>query len=216
MSPFQEELARLKERIEGNLPPAYLELMHGETRALEASGVRERTLQAGTPAPDFDLEDQNGELRTRTSLLEQGPLAITFYRGFWCPYCNADLKNLEKHREQIEATGATLLAVSPELPKYTRKVIHTQKLGFDILRDPGNQLAAQFGLKFLVSDDLKQLYRSSFNVNLKLYHGTDEWSLPMPARYVIDTDGMLRYAESCPDYTRRPDPDELIHCLSSL
>ena len=216
MTAFQQQLASLKHRIEGNMPPAYLSVMHRATRELQQSGIRQRALRVGAQAPDFQLEDQNKNLRERASLLQCGPIALTFYRGFWCPYCNADLANLERHREQIEAAGATLLAVSPELPKYSQKIIHTQKLGFDILHDPHNRLAAQFGLKFQLGEALKQLYRSSFNINLKLYHGDDEWSLPVPARYAIDMEGAIRYAECCPDYTCRPDPDELINSLSSL
>lgn len=80
----------------------------------------------------------------------------------------------------------------------------------------GNELASQFGLRFQLSEDLRQLYRDSFNINLKLYHGDGDWTLPLPARFVIDRDGVIRYAESCPDYRVRPELDGLLTVLNSL
>ena len=91
-----------------------------------------------------------------------------------------------------------------------------QRLSFDILWDEGNQLAEQFNLKFSLPNDLKALYRDKFSINLKLYHGDDEWALPMPARFLVDPDGVIRYAESSADYTRRPDPDDLLKVLESI
>ncbi len=77
-------------------------------------------------------------------------------------------------------------------------------------------MAAEFGLRFQLPDDLRQLYRDSFNINLKLYHGDEDWTLPMPARFIIDRARVIRYAESCPDYRIRPETDELLTVLNSL
>ena len=90
-----------------------------------------------------------------------------------------------------------------------------QKLNFDILHDERNSLAAKFGLKFYYPQDLKELYRDKFNINLEVQQGNDEWALPMPARFVIDQQGSIRYAESKPDYRNRPNPDELMEVLNN-
>ena len=210
---FQEKLVKIKERVEGNMPPKYLEIMHDATRALEDSGIQDRVLKPGEPMPAFELSNQSNVSVSSTELLEKGPLVLTFYRGFWCPYCNADLENLKKYVEEIESLGATLIALSPEKPKYSKKIINMRHLNFDILSDSQNTIAAAFGLRFEMPADLIELYHKKFNINLKLYHGDNDWTLPMPARFVIEPSGLIRYAESTPDYRLRPDPDKMMDVL---
>ena len=123
---------------------------------------------------------------------------------------------MQQFADEIRSAGATLLAISPEKPEYSRKIIGTQKLSFDILFDKRNELADQYGLRYSLSDELRQLYRDTFNVNLKLYHGDDDWTLPIPARFVIDRNGSICYAESCVDYRCRPEVDEVLDVLEKL
>ena len=212
---FQAKLESLKQRIEGNMPPSYLKIMHQATHDLEQSGIQDKVLKVGEKAPVFTLLNQEGNTVSSTDLLAQGPLVLTFYRGVWCPYCNADLANLKKYVPEMEETGATLIGISPELPEYLLKISKMQRLNFDLLHDERNALAAQFGLKFFYPEDLKELYRDKFNINLEVQQGNDEWALPMPARFIIDQEGITRYAESKPDYRDRPNPDELLVVLKN-
>ncbi len=213
---FQAKLENIKKRIEGNMPPSYLQVMHRATHDLEQSGIQDKVLKVGDKAPEFELVNQNGETVSSTDLLSKGKLVLTFYRGVWCPYCNADLANLKKYVPEIEGANAMMVGISPELPQYLKKIITMQRLNFDILHDEKNALAAQFGLKFFYPEDLKTLYRDKFNINLEVQQGNNEWALPMPARFVIDQDGVIQYAESKPDYRDRPDPDELLETLQNL
>lgn len=194
----------------------FLKIMHQATQELVESGIGQDLLKVGTECPAFQLKDHQGSWQSSESLLEQGPLVLTFYRGFWCPYCNADLAHLQLYLNEIESAGARLLAVSPELPVFSRKIINAQKLTFDILFDEKNALAETFGIRFALPEPLKKLYRDNFNIHLKLYHGDDDWTLPVPARFVIDQQGIIRYAESNIDYRTRPEPDELINVLQAL
>ena len=82
-------------------------------------------------------------------------------------------------------------------------------------RDPGNEVAARYGLSWTLPEDLRQLYLQ-FGIDLPTNHGEDSWTLPMPARYVIDTEGVIRYLRTDPDYTRRPEPAETVEVLRSL
>ncbi len=213
---FQKRLENLKQRIEGNMSPAYLKIMHQATHDLEQSGIQDRVLKVGAKGPSFSLVNQDGETISSEQLLSQGILVLSFYRGIWCPYCNADLANLKKYVPEIQASGAQLVGISPELPEFLQKIVARQKLNFDILHDERNTLAAQFGLKFFYPQDLKELYRDTFKIDLELQQGNDEWALPMPARFVIDQEGIIRYAESKPDYRNRPNPDECLEVLKSL
>ena len=216
MHTFQERLANRKKKIEGNLAPQYLKIMHAATRNLENSGIQNKVLKVGDHFPIFSLANKDNELFQLESFLDKGPLVISFYRGFWCPYCNLDLANLNHYIDDIKKLGAQLIAISPEKPEYSKKIIAMQKLNFDILWDQGNTIAEKVGLKFKLPEDLKTLYRDNFHTNLKLYHGDDEWSLPMPARFVLDTNGEIHYAESSVDYTKRPDPDDLMKVLKNV
>lgn len=89
------------------------------------------------------------------------------------------------------------------------------RLAFDFLRDPGNEVAANYGLRWQLPDDLKQLYLE-FGTDLEADNGDDSWTLPMPARYIIDSNGIVRYARTDPDYTVRPDPAETLEALRAL
>lgn len=213
---FQEQLEDMRLRIEGNLAPRFLKILHRSILELTRSGIQQQVLRVGDDAPSFSLIDQNGRTHSSATILQQRNLVLTFYRGFWCPYCNADLAHLKRYREQIENLGGLLLAVSPEKPEYSKKIITMQKINFDILFDQQNDLAGKFGVRYHMSDDLISLYRDSFHYNLKQYHGDDDWTLPMPSRFIIDQNGVIRYAESSPDYRKRPDPEEVIEVLKSI
>jgi peroxiredoxin len=113
------------------------------------------------------------------------------------------------------AAGATLAVLSPQRPDLSRQMVEKHQLGFELLTDPGNRVAAQFGLRFPVSPEVRTIYLG-FGIDLATVNGDDSWTLPMPARYVIDRDGVIRDAQVDPDYTRRPEPSETIAVLRAL
>ena len=95
-------------------------------------------------------------------------------------------------------------------------MIEKHKVTFDILSDAGNQVAAQFGLKFTVSDAVKKVYHETFKLDIEKFNGDASWTLPMPSRFIIDRDGTIRYAQADPDYTTRPEPSETVEMLRTL
>ena len=213
---LQATLDAYKADFETNkAPPEVVAVMHRATADLVATGQAERALKAGDRAPTFSLSDPDGVTVSSADLLAQGPLVLTFYRGVWCPYCNFDLAALEAARGEIEARGARLVAVSPQTPANSRKAQRTGKLGFPILSDAGGAVAAAFGLRWSLSEDLKRAY-TGFGLDLAVFNDDTSWTLPMPARYVIGADGAIAYAEVNPDYTRRPEPSDLFPTLERL
>jgi len=210
------KLTSLKVKVEKNLSPEKLEIIYQATNELIESNPEKRVIQTGMPVPDFELIDQFDTSHKSTELYENEPLVISFYRGVWCPYCNVDLSYLRKSYQKIKDLGAELVVISPNLPRFSQYAIQRHKLPFNILTDYKNQVAKQFGLVFQVSDKLKDLYLKSFEVNLEKYNGEDSWTLPMPARFVIDTDGIIRYAEYSPDYTKRPEIRDILQTLENL
>ncbi len=105
--------------------------------------------------------------------------------------------------------------ISPQIEEHNRSLIQDKNLSFELVSDPGNRVAKKFGLVFQLPDDLKQLYLK-FGINLESANNDDSWTLPLPARYIIDRDAVIRYAEADPDYTVRPDPQHTIEALKSL
>jgi peroxiredoxin len=108
-----------------------------------------------------------------------------------------------------------MMAVSPQLGKYNLAMKEEKNLSFDILSDPGNQVAEQYGIKYKMADDLIKLYKQ-FGLKVDEHNGDDSWTLPMPARLIIDRDGTIVYAEINPDYTDRPEPEDTLAALKGL
>jgi peroxiredoxin len=126
-----------------------------------------------------------------------------------------ELEALQQSLPQIFATGATLVALSPQREPFLRQIAEKNHLDFDLLRDEGNVIAAKFGLVFQLPPDLREVY-SGFGVDLARFNGDDSWTLPMPARFVIDQRGAIRHVDVDPDYTVRPDPAETVAVLKRL
>lgn len=126
-----------------------------------------------------------------------------------------ELVALQGILEQIQSHGAGLVAISPQLPEHSREMIERRHLTFPILSDRGNEVAARFGLRFSLPEYLRAIYRT-FPLDLPRINGDDSWTLPMPARFVVDRQGVIRAAESDPDYTTRPEPDETLEVLRDL
>lgn len=214
---LQSKLDAFKADFEAGKPPYHvpssvIETMRRATAELIASGAAEQALKAGDTLPAFSLADPEGNIVSSTDLLARGPLVISFYRGVWCPYCNMELQALQETLPQFEALGAKLVAISPQNPVNSRKSMRQNNLTFPILSDPRNEVAAAFGLRFEMQDYLVELYKSLKN-DLPAFNGDPSWTLPMPARYVVGQNGVILYAEVNPDYTRRPEPDDMLPAL---
>jgi peroxiredoxin len=214
---LQAKLDAFKADFEAGKPPysvpsSVIETMHRATAELIASGAADGALKVGDKAPDFALNDPDGALVSSADLLARGPLVVSFYRGVWCPYCNMDLQALEAVLPEIERRGARLVEISPQTRVNSRKSVRQNALSFPILSDPYNDVAAAFGLRFALPDYLVDLYKSLRN-DLVTFNGDPSWTLPMPARYVIAPDRTILYAEVNPDYTIRPEPEDMLPAI---
>ena len=215
--PLQAKLDAFKADFEAGEPPysvprSVIETMHRATAELEASGQAERARKVGDLAPEFTLPDAGSDMVSSSDLLARGPLVVSFYRGVWCPYCNMELQALEAFLPQIKELGGTLVAISPQSGANSRKSARQNGLSFPILSDQGNEVAATFGLRYALPDYLIELYKQLGN-NLPLVNGEPSWTLPIPARHVIGQDGVIRDAEVNGDYTRRPEPEDMLPAL---
>ena len=214
---LQAKLDAFKADFEAGKPPysvprSVIETMHRATAELIASGAAERAKKVGDKAPAFALKDPDGNVVSLAELLKKGPLIVSFYRGVWCPYCNMELQALEAAKPAFDKLGASLVAISPQSQPNSRKSVRQNNLTFPILSDSKGEVGAAFGLRFNLPDYLIELYKGLKN-ELPAFNDDPSWTLPMPARYVIGRDGTILYADVNPDYTHRPEPEEMIPAL---
>jgi peroxiredoxin len=204
-----QQLDELTAKLRALVPAERLAVVDRAAEELVRSGVSDRALKVGDHAPAFELPDGDGMAWRSEDLLRRGPLAIVFYRGRWCAYCNTQLAALQQVHEQIAAAGMSLVAVSPQTQKHSYMTRDMNRLRFPVLSDEGNRVARQFGLVYRLPGELQAIYE---NIMTKLpgYNGDQSWELPLAATYVIQPDGKIIYARVDADWRRRPEPQELL------
>ena len=116
--------------------------------------------------------------------------------------------------EQIRSLGTDLVAISPQLPKYSKQIVKKHNLAFPILADFDNSVATSFGLTFSLSEELKAVYME-LGIDLPRFNGNDSWQLPMAGRFIANSQGIIGNVEAHPDYTRRPEPSAIVDYLQS-
>ena len=116
---------------------------------------------------------------------------------------------------ELEKHGASLVAITPQKAENSLRMIERHKLGFEMLSDPGNEYAARLGLRARVPDELKEVYLS-IGIDLEASNGSADWTLPVPARIVVDRAGIVRATDIDVDYTRRPEPEKTIADVAAL
>ena len=111
--------------------------------------------------------------------------------------------------DDLAQHGATIVALTPQLPEHNAEMAVKNTLNFHLLSDPGNAYAAELGLRFEVPDQIKEIY-NGFGLNLPTFNGDDTWTLPIPARIIVDTSGIVRMADIDADYPSRPEPSKTV------
>ena len=126
-----------------------------------------------------------------------------------------ELEALQEIHSEVKGLGAQIVMLTPELERYTRALQRKLNLTFDILTDLHLKTAEQFGLVFTLPDYLRELYES-FGSTLDRFNDESEYRLPMPARYVIDKERIIRAADVNADYTIRPEPSGTLRQLRAI
>lgn len=209
---LRQDLKSINDAGRARIDADTLGAMDRATDAVRASGLADAALSVGDRAPRFTLPDATGQTVALGDLLARGPVILTFYRGGWCPYCNLELRAYQALLPEIEASGATLVAVSPQTPDASLTTQEKKELAFAVLSDEGNAVAREFGLVHTVPADVREAYLG-FGIDLDGANGDDSGDLPLPATYVIDADGTIRFAFVDADYTKRAEPSEVLASL---
>ena len=206
---LRQRLAEIRRNVEALLPSERMAPVERAIAELAHSGLERRILPVGATAPEFELPDQAGKTVRSVELLARGPLIVIFYRGRWCPYCVTTLETWNQWLPQIQAKGATLVAISPQKPQHTFFTADQHKLAFPVLSDVQNAAAREFGLVYRLPDYLEQHYRRIF-INLPNSNGDQSWELPLPAAYVIGQNRRILFAQASADFRFRGEPSDVL------
>jgi len=209
---LEQELVAFKTELERTAPAERAALYDRKVEELRERFPLQRVLQPGAVAPEFSLSDTDGSQKSLSDMLRLGPVVLTFYRGGWCPYCNLQLRAYQNALPEFEALGATLLAISPELPDNSMSTAEKNALRFSVLSDRGNTVASAFGLVYSLPEELREALRSNGKA-LPAMNGDESWELPVPATFVIGTDRRVAFSFVEIDYRRRLAPEDLIVAL---
>jgi peroxiredoxin len=212
---FTQAFAELVDKAKDQIPSEEWAAKVEAIEHLDRSGVAKHSLQVGDKAPDFTLPTPWGKPVALSRLLERGPVLLSFYRGDWCPFCNLELQSLLDAYPRLEELGVTIVSLSPQT--IDKSMVTAQKIDmkFMVLSDEGNRVARMFGITFRLPEKLRQLFVGP-GVDFGEYYGDRGFELPLPATFVIDSNGTIRMAFAEANFTRRIDPSLVIVFLEEL
>ena len=210
---LEDELSKIRAatRDDAQLQTAYQDLL----MRLDRAETGARALKAGDAIPAFLLPDAEGRLVASDDLLARGSLVINFFRGNWCPYCRQTLKALEAALPEIKAAGGQLVALTPDTGHHLADTKRGQRLSYAILSDVDGTVGLQFGVLFRAPATYREVL-AGYGIDLAERHGNDGGFIPLPATYVVDRDGIVRYAFVDIDFTRRAEPSAVVAALQHI
>jgi peroxiredoxin len=187
-----------------------------QRQLLENTADRNAFVQAGDVVEPFSLPEVHGGTIELGRLLADGPVVLLFFRYEGCPACNIALRHYQTELyPALTRLGATLVAVSPQVPRKLVAIKNRFGLGFPVASDTGNELARRFGITFTASA-ASQAHARSKGSDLGEALGTGKWELPMPAVVVIDQSRVVRFADVHPDWLVRTEADAVIDAVRPL
>jgi peroxiredoxin len=190
-------------------------VLHETIMKLVADEERARPLKVGDLAPRFRLQSYDAMSVASDDLLPSGPVVLTFYRGLWCPYCQKDLKSFVQLIDEADEPGYRVVAISRRRePGQDRPRDHGLGLNFPVLEDASGDLAVQYGVRWSTED--ARLIERTLGWDLLSFRGTEPWISPMQARFIINQEGRIAFAEIAFSYDESTDPAHLIPLLVKL
>jgi peroxiredoxin len=157
--------------------------------------------QVGEPMPLFVLPDDAGYMVSLDQLLARGPVAVTFHRGHWCPYCRININALARAHKEIAAEGGQIVAIMPDRQKFVADFKSQSNVPFPILTDMDNGYAMSLDLTIWVGAEMQKMMEG--RQDLPTFQGNNSWMLPIPATFVVGRDGIIKARFMDPDY-RKP------------
>lgn len=194
---------------------AAVPVMAQDAPAIAASAEAATPLAEGASAPDATIHTGDGTAVQLATLWEAQPTLLIFYRGGWCPYCVRHLEALAGVHAQLEALGVKVVALSPDRPELVLEAEQKYDLPYDLYSDSSIAAARAFGLAFRVDDATFNMYKERFSLDLEAKSGHDHRALPVPAAYLVGTDGTILFAHADANYRERVNTERLIEAATA-
>jgi peroxiredoxin len=193
--------------------PAFAEEVDRLVARLNLNGSGATAPAVGDPMPPFMLPDDQGHLVTLEQLLAKGPVALSFHRGHWCPYCRLNTNALAQAQREVEPIGGQIVAVTPDLQHFaTALKSDAAAKPFPILTDFDNGYALSLNLAIFVGLEMQKFMKGA-GWDIAPYQGNDAWILPIPATFVVGPDSIIRARFVDPDYRKRMAIDVIVDAL---
>jgi peroxiredoxin len=196
------------------LNPEFAEAVDRLVERLSKAEAGSAAPSPGDPMPPFVLPDENGRRVSLEMLLEKGPVAVTFQRGHWCPYCRININALARAQGEANALGGHIVAIVPEIQEFAREMKSESHGDFPILTDLDNGYALSLNLVIWVGAEMERMLAARGR-DLPRFQGNEAWMLPIPATFVVGRDGIVKERFVDPDYRKRMDIDEMLAALRS-
>ncbi len=178
---------------------------------LKEGGAGTQAPQIGDEMPPFYLPDEQGRVVSLAELTARGPVAVTFHRGHWCPFCRISINALVRAHDEVASIGGQIVAVMPERQQFVSDLRSTAKAPFLVLTDMDNGYAMSLGLAIWVGDEMRKIIAERHDV--ATYQGNDTWVVPIPATFVVGQDGRIKARFVDPDYRKRMAIEDLLAAM---
>jgi len=213
---LRRRLADLHANRVATWEPAKLQVNINQRATLVLEAARHRFPRPGDRVADFEVPEVDGETLRLDTLLQYGPVVLVFFRFAGCPACNIALPYYrDELAPGLRALGATLIALSPQVPDLLVEIKRRHELGFAVAADLGNRLAARFDILYSYDEASRAASRDSGRT-IGEVTGTGTWELPMPAVIVIDQNSIVRFADVSPDWLVRTEAAEILREVEAI
>jgi len=210
-APLNERLAKVADAVQ-LFAPDQAEIIGRLVSRLKGHHAGALAPAIGERMPGFVLPDENGSIVRMSDLLRHGPLVINFHRGHWCPYCRMASVSVAEIQEEVVAAGGRLVAIVPERAKFSKQMKTTSNARFPFLTDAANGYALSLNLAIWVGLEMEEMFNKA-GIDLPRYQGNSAWFLPIPATFVITSDGTVAARYVDPDHRRRMDIDDMLEAV---
>lgn len=210
MDNLAQQIAKLNKELASQVPAETLQAFQKSIQDLKEKQIENRSLNIGENFPDFELSNFDNQLVNLKNSLNGQKLIIAFLRGSWCPYCNLEIRELQNNLDKFK--NGKLVVVSPQSAEANSECQKQHNISFEILSDTKNQLAQKVGIDFELQDFVIPHYEN-LGIDLTTINQTENHVLPIPAVYVLDTNGTIIYKFVNANYMERININELIQQL---
>lgn len=167
-------------------------------------------LKSGDKTPAIFLKDENGRMVNVNKSLSEQPAVLIIYRGGWCPYCNMQMSALKDIEDEFYKLGYNIFGISPDKPEKLAESRGKHNFKYKLLSDSKMFVSRAFGLAYRVPENEVKMMKEKFNMDIEGDSGENHHLLPVPAVYLIDSNGIFGFQYVNPDHTVRMNTKDLL------